>query len=1285
MGPETKTITADLGVRERSGTIPTAGLQSTFCEDVSEIPVTECQALVALYESTDGAHWTENSGWLTTYTPCSWYGVTCNGDHVWALVLYSNHLMGTVPPELGDLGYLQYLYLDSNQLIGDIPPELGSLTSLRGLYLSENQLLGTMPPELGSLAYLQYLYLDSNQLTGDIPPELGSLTNLRGLYLSGNQLLGKIPPEVGSLAALQYLVLHSNQLTGSIPPELDRLTSLLTLRLQNNALSGEVPPEMASLLSLSYLDIGYNALIASDPNAASFLDAKDPDWRGTQTVPPADLHVTAVTSHTVELAWTPIPYIGDGGYYEVSSAPTAGGPYSIHGTSADKLASSYLVDGLSPGEDYHFVVRTHTPAHGSQQNDLWSSYSDVVPATTEPGPAFSVSGQVLAEEGGPISGATVWAYPPSGFSARVSATVSAGSTISATTGATGHYTITGLLAGTYVLTPTLEGWSFTPPTQAVSLPPDAEGVDFFGELICPGFERVELQGPEAGYTIYTYAYTATLIPQGWQPITYTWSPEPLWVRERATAGYRWDEPGSYSITVEAEACGPPLSATLQVRILTHQVTETTEPGVGTTLTFTDTQGNKTAIEVPAGAVSETVTLVYTLIETPTMPSGFVFAGHAFTLEAYQNGELLPGYLFNLPVTITLEYGEADVEGLDEETLELRYWTGDAWSADGITVVEWDTVGNRLVAQMDHLSLFALLVVEEHKMYLPLVLKDFAPNRAPHDPKDPVPADNATDQPLELTLSWTGGDPDGDAVIYDVKLDSGDDTPDTLVCEEVGEPACDPGTLITGTHYYWQVIATDEHSATTVGPVWEFTTTTTICEEGIVNGDFEASSGWEIPITVYRAAYSTAEAHRGSRSMRVGIVNASENVYSYSSARQEVTIPADADSATLGFWLFPLSGEASRRAPTLPERPLAPSVEEAALADDAQYVLILDENDVWIDTVLWQRRNDRAWTYHQADLLDYAGRTIQLQFGVYNDGLGGATGMYVDDVSVEACTTPTPNQPPYVPSAPSPADRATVQPTLLTLTWTGADPDGDAVIYDVKLDPGDDTPDTPACEGVGEPACNPGTLITGTHYYWQVIATDEHSATTIGPVWEFTTTTTICEEGIVNGDFEASSGWEIPITVYRAAYSTAEAHGGSRSMRVGIVNASENVYSYSSARQEVTIPADADSATLGFWLYRLSGEASRRALTIPEQPLASSVEEAVLADDAQYVLILDENDVWIDTVLWQRRDDQAWTYHEADLLDYAGRTIHLQFGVYNDGLGGATGMYVDDVSLTLCSP
>ncbi|MDY6876690.1 MAG: M28 family peptidase [Chloroflexota bacterium] len=174
-----------------------------------------------------------------------------------------------------------------------------------------------------------------------------------------------------------------------------------------------------------------------------------------------------------------------------------------------------------------------------------------------------------------------------------------------------------------------------------------------------------------------------------------------------------------------------------------------------------------------------------------------------------------------------------------------------------------------------------------------------------------------------------------------------------------------------------------------------------CVEGISNGGFESDGDWEIPLTGYPAGYTSAAAHSGNRSMRVGIVEPADDVYSYSSARQAVTIPADAISATLRFWLYPMSEEVLAN-PAFPAHPPVSTAQETVLSDDAQYVLILDESDQRIGTLIWQRRNDRAWTFHQFDLDDYAGQTIKLQFGVYNDGWGGATAMYVDDVSLEIC-------------------------------------------------------------------------------------------------------------------------------------------------------------------------------------------------------------------------------------------------------------------------------------------
>ena len=53
------------------------------CSQVTDVPLAECQALVAFYLSANGAYWSYQAGWLTGPSVCnwSWYGVDCNAGH----------------------------------------------------------------------------------------------------------------------------------------------------------------------------------------------------------------------------------------------------------------------------------------------------------------------------------------------------------------------------------------------------------------------------------------------------------------------------------------------------------------------------------------------------------------------------------------------------------------------------------------------------------------------------------------------------------------------------------------------------------------------------------------------------------------------------------------------------------------------------------------------------------------------------------------------------------------------------------------------------------------------------------------------------------------------------------------------------------------------------------------------------------------------------------------------------------------------------------------------------
>ena len=281
LGTATATATATLTATATATATPTA------TPTVAATPATtERGALIALYESTDGDNWKNNSNWLSSAPLYSWYGVITDGrGRVTRLSLGDNGLTGTIPvlsalteleelnlrvnrltgpiPELGALRKLKRLYLEYNDLTGPIP-ELSALTNLHHLYLGGNRLTGQVP-NLDALTYLSELDLYDNKLAGPIP-DLSRPTGLIHLSLSANQLTGSIP-DLSALRKLRRLFFDRNRLTGTIP-DLSQLTRLGDLKLSRNMLTGSIP-DMRGLTNIWALDLSNNQLTGTLPDLSS--------------------------------------------------------------------------------------------------------------------------------------------------------------------------------------------------------------------------------------------------------------------------------------------------------------------------------------------------------------------------------------------------------------------------------------------------------------------------------------------------------------------------------------------------------------------------------------------------------------------------------------------------------------------------------------------------------------------------------------------------------------------------------------------------------------------------------------------------------------------------------------------------------------------------------------------------------------------------------------------------------------------------------------------------------
>lgn len=197
--------------RATSTNIPDLIIDRNSIDIKGEISQLQKDALIAIYNATNGASWTKNTNWLSDEPVSEWHGVTVTGNKITKLNFYNNNLTGTLPSEIGNLTGLEYLsFFIGNNLNGTLPPEVGNLTALRLLSFEFNNFTGEIPASYANLTQLRGFWFNNNQLSGELPDFLiTSYPNLVFFDIAFNNFQGTLP-DFTSLQTIRYIDISNN-------------------------------------------------------------------------------------------------------------------------------------------------------------------------------------------------------------------------------------------------------------------------------------------------------------------------------------------------------------------------------------------------------------------------------------------------------------------------------------------------------------------------------------------------------------------------------------------------------------------------------------------------------------------------------------------------------------------------------------------------------------------------------------------------------------------------------------------------------------------------------------------------------------------------------------------------------------------------------------------------------------------------------------------------------------------------------------------------------------------
>ena len=388
------------------------------------------------------------------------------------------------------------------------------------------------------------------------------------------------------------------------------------------------------------------------------------------------------------------------------------------------------------------------------------------------------------------------------------------------------------------------------------------------------------------------------------------------------------------------------------------------------------------------------------------------------------------------------------------------------------------------------------------------------NNPPNTPSNPDPEEGATDVDVDADLSWTGGDPDGDTVYYDVYF--GTSNPPPLKATGLTDTTYDPGTMDYGETYYWKIVAEDEHGAETEGPIWDFTTwinnppntpSDPDPEDGATDVDVDADLSWscsdpdgdDLTYDVYFGTSSPPPKVASGITETTydpGTMNADQTYY------WKIVAEDEHGAETEGpIWSFTTASNDP------PYPPSDPDPEDGATNVDINADLSWtggDPNpgdtvkyDIYFGT---ESPPPLIVTSFPDTTYDPGAMEFETKYywQIEAKDTHGATTM-----GPEWSFTTGVNDPPYTPSNPDPPDGATDVTIDYVLSWDGGDPNPeDTVLYDLYL--GVTNPPDIFRHDLEDTFYDISGMDYDILYYWRIVSKDNHGAETEGPVWQFTT-------------------------------------------------------------------------------------------------------------------------------------------------------------------------------------